>query len=35
MSVWYKDDAQIVRQEVSKEWGDPARCEIRIESLEG
>ena len=33
--VLYRDDAQIVRQIVSKAWGTPARCEIRIETVEG
>ena len=31
--VLYRDDAQIVEQHVSKQWGDPARCEIRVETL--
>lgn len=32
--VLYRDDAQIVRQVVSKEWGSPARVIIRIGELE-
>lgn len=30
--VW-ADDAQIVDQHASKQWGEPARCEITIEEL--
>lgn len=32
--VLYRDDAQIVRQIVRKEWGDPARVVIAIEEIE-
>lgn len=31
--VLYRDDAQIVRQVVAKDWGEPARVVIRIEEM--
>lgn len=31
--IWLKDDAQIVRQVVAKEWGTPARVEMRLEQI--
>lgn len=31
--ILYRDDAQIVRQVVSKQWGDPARVTIRLEDI--
>lgn len=31
--VLYRDDAQIVRQIVAKEWGAPARVEIRVQEV--
>lgn len=31
--VFYRDDAQIVRQVVGKDWGEPARVVIRLEEL--
>lgn len=33
--VWYRDDAQIVRQFVAKEWGQPARVVVRVEQIKG
>jgi Holliday junction resolvase RusA-like endonuclease len=30
--VW-RDDAQIVDEQISKAWGEPARCEVTIEPL--
>lgn len=30
--VW-RDDAQIVAEVLTKDWGEPARCEITIESI--
>lgn len=32
--VWYRDDAQIVTQVVRKLWGETAKVEMRVESLE-
>lgn len=32
--VVYRDDAQIVVELLVKEWGEPARCEILIESIQ-
>lgn len=32
--VLYVDDAQIVREFLAKEWGEPARCEVVIVSPE-
>jgi Holliday junction resolvase RusA-like endonuclease len=31
--IFYRDDAQICRQMVSKRWGDPARVVIRVSPL--
>jgi Holliday junction resolvase RusA-like endonuclease len=30
--VW-RDDAQIVAELITKDWGEPARCEVTIEPL--
>ncbi len=35
LKVVYRDDSQIVRQVVSKEYGEPARCEITVRGIEG
>jgi Holliday junction resolvase RusA-like endonuclease len=32
-SVVWRDDAQIVAELITKDWGEPARCEIAIEPL--
>jgi Holliday junction resolvase RusA-like endonuclease len=32
-NVIYRDDAQIVDERIQKYWGEPARCEITIETL--
>lgn len=32
--VW-RDDAQIVHETIVKSWGEPARCEVTIETLTG
>lgn len=34
IGVLYRDDAQIVRQIVDKQWGDPARVIVRVEQIE-
>lgn len=31
--IVYADDAQIVQEFLSKHWGEPARCEVKIETL--
>jgi len=31
--IVYADDAQITQEFLSKHWGEPARCEVKIETL--
>lgn len=31
--ILWRDDAQIVAESLSKEWGEPARCEIEVDEL--
>ncbi len=31
--VIYRDDAQIVAELITKDWGEPARCEIIVEEM--
>jgi Holliday junction resolvase RusA-like endonuclease len=32
--ILYRDDSQIVSENISKHYGEPARCEITIQTLE-